>query len=113
MPKRSARPNVPLQHDLIISGPKVRNMDLFCFASRTFENICLGVGAKRWAVATVSDAQMRMRRTKAEKYMLPGSRGLLYCNPTHSFTVPFITESKADLINVIQDLWPERWELPF
>jgi len=88
-------------------------MDLFCFASRTVENICLGVGAKRWAVATVSDAQMRTRRTKAEKYMLPGSRGLLYCNPTHSFTVPFITVSKADPITVIEDIWPERWELPF
>jgi len=88
-------------------------MDLFCFASRTVENIRLGVDARRWAVATVSPAMMKGRRTKAEKYMHPGSRGLFYCNPTHSFTVPFITESKADPIAVVGDIWPEMWELPF
>lgn len=88
-------------------------MDLFCFASRSVENIEIGVRFRRWAVATVSNAQMRSRRTKADKYLLPGSRGLLYCNPTHSFTVPFIVESKADPLAVVRDIWPEMWELPF
>lgn len=88
-------------------------MDLFCFASRSIENIAIGVRARRWAVATVSNVQMKIRRTKAEKYLFPGSRGLLYCNPTHSFTVPFIVESKADPLAVVRDIWPEMWELPF
>jgi hypothetical protein len=88
-------------------------MDLFCFASRSVENIWLGVRARRWAVATVSSTQMSIRRTKAERYLLPGSRGVLYCNPTHSFTVPFVTESKADPLAVVADIWPEPWELPF
>ena len=88
-------------------------MDLFCFASRTVENIWLGVRAGRWAVATVSNSLMRGRRTKAEKYLAPGCRGLLYCNPTHSFTTPFIVKSKVDPLAVVADIWPERWELPF
>jgi hypothetical protein len=56
---------------------------------------------------------MRTRKTKAEKYLFPGCRGLPYSNPTHSFTTPFIVESKADPLAVVADIWPERWELPF
>lgn len=86
---------------------------LFCFASRTVENIVRGVAARRWAVATVSDPAMRSRLTKARRYLEPGDCGLLYCNPTHAFTVPFIVESKADPSAVILDIWPEPWVLPF
>jgi hypothetical protein len=53
------------------------------------------------------------RITKAEKYFREGSRGVLYCNPTHSFTTPFIAESAADPKRVITDIWPEPWVLPF
>ena len=88
-------------------------MDLFCFASRDLCNIWRGVRAKRWAVATVSDPAMKGRITKAEKYLAPGSRGLLYCNPTHSFTTPFLVESRADPRAVVVDIWPEPWVLPF
>jgi hypothetical protein len=56
-------------------------MDLFCFASRSLENIWLGVRARRWAVATVSNPQMRTRRTKAEKYLFPGSPGTALLQP--------------------------------
>ena len=88
-------------------------MNLFCFASRSLENIQRGVAAERWAVSTVSDQQMRVRVTKAKRYFEPGSRGLLYCNPTHSFTVPFEVTSHADPHSVVTDIWPEPWVLPF
>ena len=88
-------------------------MHLFCFASRNLENIQRGVDAKKWAVATVSDAAMKGRVTKAKRYFEPGVRGLLYCNPTHSFTVPFVATSYADPEAIVSDIWPEPWVLPF
>lgn len=88
-------------------------MDLFCFASRNEENIWRGYKARMWAVATVSDSQMRGRVTKANKYLKNGSRGLLYCAPTQSFTVPFIVMSSADPHKIVKDIWPEPWVLPF
>lgn len=88
-------------------------MHLFCFASRNQENIRRGIEARKWAVATVSHSAMQSRATKAKKYMHPGDMGLLYCNPTHSFTVPFIVRSVADPITVVKDIWPEAWVLPF
>jgi hypothetical protein len=56
---------------------------------------------------------MSGRVSKARKYMDVGSLGLLYCNPTHSFTVPFVVRSKADPHFVEMDIWPEAWVLPF
>ena len=56
---------------------------------------------------------MRVRITKADRYFRPGDRGLLYCNPTHSFTTPFIVESRADPEAIVTDIWPEPWCLPF
>jgi hypothetical protein len=88
-------------------------MKLFCFASRSLENIWLGVRARRWAVATTSDNDMKVRRTKAERYVDVGDRGLLYCNPTHSFTTPFIIQSKPDPLGVVTDVWPTPWVFPF
>lgn len=88
-------------------------MEMFCFASRTEENIWRGYRARLWAVATVGDSQMRARITKAERYLKAGSRGLLYCGPTNSFTVPFVVEAPADPSVVIKDVWPEPWVLPF
>ncbi len=88
-------------------------MKLFCFASRNQHNIALGVQAGLWATATVSFQAMRVRKTKADRYFRPGDRGLLYCNPTHSFTTPFLVESDADQDAVVTDVWPEPWVLPF
>lgn len=90
-----------------------RNIDLFCFASRSLDNIRRGIEAKKWAVATVSDAAMKTRISKAKRYFLEGSHGLLYCNETHSFTTPFISTSRADPITVVTDIWREHWVLPF
>ena len=89
-------------------------MKLFCFASKNLENIWLGVKHQKWAVATDSNQEtMAGRATKASKYLIPGVHGLLYCNPLHSFTVPFVVTSMADPQKVIQDIWPEGWSLPF
>lgn len=88
-------------------------MDLFCFASNTERNIWLGWQARKWAVATVSASAMKGRITKAERYFAPGASGLLYCKETNSFTTPFIVDSYADPEEVVTDIWPEPWRLPF
>jgi hypothetical protein len=88
-------------------------LNLFCFASRDAENIRLGIAARKWAVATVSDSAMKSRIGRAKKYFKVGSRGLLYCNPTQSFTTPFVVESEVDPFGVVTDIWSTPWVLPF
>lgn len=89
-------------------------MNLFCFASRSIENIRIGIEHQLWAVASLLNQQsMAARATKAERYLKPGDFGVLYCNPTHSFTTPFIIRSYADPVKVVLDVWPEPWRLPF
>src|SRR5690349_14004001 len=89
-------------------------MKLFCFASDSLRNIQLGHDAGYWAVAEVSKRAMRSRITKAETYLKLGSRGLLYCKETQSFTVPFETESAADPLRVERIISPgQAWHLPF
>lgn len=89
-------------------------MELFCFASQNLRNIELGVRHQMWAVATLLNASaMAARARKAEKYLHPEALGLLYCNPRHAFTVPFIVRSTADQEKIVTDIWPEPWCLPF
>lgn len=88
-------------------------MDLYCFASATETNIWAGIGAGLWAVASSpNDAFMQGRRTKAAKMQI-GALGLLYCARTSSFTTPFVVLSQPDPINIVTDVWPEEWCLPF
>ena len=89
-------------------------MDLFCFASRNARNIELGIEHKLWAVGTLlHQSSMAARVTKAHRYLHEGACGLLYCNPKHAFTTPFIVRSRADPVKVVNDVWPEPWRLPF
>jgi len=89
-------------------------MDLFCFASRNVENIELGIKHQMWAVGTLlNQSAMDARITKAKKYLRPGAFGVLYCNPLHSFTTPFIVQSYVDPHRVVTDVWPQPWRLPF
>jgi hypothetical protein len=89
-------------------------MDLFCFASKNVENIKCGIAHQLWAVGTLLNQQsMAARVTKAERYLCPGAFGVLYCNPLHAFTTPFIVRSHADPGTVVNDVWPEPWCLPF
>jgi|GEM_PF-917504 len=90
------------------------DMDLFCFASRSIENIQIGIANQLWAVATLSNVQsMAARVTKAQRYFRAGAKGVLYCNPTQSFTTPFRVLTDADPEAVVTDVWPEPWRLPF
>jgi hypothetical protein len=89
-------------------------MDLFCFASRDVRNIEIGIEHQMWAVGTLmNQSTMAARITKAQRYMRPGAFGVLYCNPLHSFTTPFIVQSYADPVRVVTDIWPQPWRLPF
>ena len=88
-------------------------MRLFCFPCRDLKNIPLGIASKMWAVATVSEVAMKARASKAKKYLREGDVGLLYCNPIHSFTTPFVVKSRVDTGRVVRDIWPEAWVLPF
>jgi hypothetical protein len=89
-------------------------MNLFCFASRNVENVKIGIESQLWAVATLPNQQsMAGRVTKALRYLRPGDFGVLYCNPLHSFTTPFIVRSCVDPEKVVTDVWPEAWVLPF
>lgn len=89
-------------------------MNLFSFASRNVKNIELGIEHQMWAVGTVLNHQtMQARVTKAQKYLHPEAFGVLYCNPWHAFTTPFIVKSHADPNRVVTDVWPEAWRLPF
>lgn len=87
-------------------------MKLYSFASRNEENIRRGYEARTWAVSTVSDSAMKGRVTKSQK-VSPGDKGVLFCGPLHSFTVPFIITSVPDPDVVVKDIWPEAWVLPF
>lgn len=89
-------------------------MELFSFASRSIRNIELGIEHQTWAVGTLlNQSAMAARITKAERYLRPGAFGMLYCNPLHAFTTPFIVRSRADPLRVVTDIWPEPWRLPF
>lgn len=88
-------------------------MNLFCFASCSVANIRIGVNARKWAVATTSDSDMKARRTKADRYLSVGDKGLLYCNETHSFTTPFIVASRVNPTAVVTDVWSSPWVFPF
>ena len=88
------------------------HMELFCFASKSLTNIWAGIGARMWAVAETSESDMRGRITKSKR-MTVGSLGILYCNETHSFTTPFLVYSEPNPEKVIDDIWPEKWRLPF
>lgn len=83
-------------------------------ASKNIENIKIGIENQLWAVGTLLNQQsMAGRTTKAMKYLRPGDCGLLYCNPLHAFTTPFIAQSFADPEDVVNDVWQESWVLPF
>ena len=86
------------------------NLELFLFTSKNVTNIWAGIGAGRWAVSETSDMQSRITKSRR---MRVGSLGLLYCSENQCFTTPFIVYSEADPKEVVADVWPEKWRLPF
>jgi hypothetical protein len=87
-------------------------MELYLFTSKNLTNIWAGIGAGMWAVSETSPTDMQTRITKSSRMKI-GSLGLLYCSDNHSFTTPFIVYSHPDSVRVVEDIWPERWRLPF
>lgn len=88
-------------------------MEIYVFASDTLTNIWAGVGSERWAVAPTDEgAFAKGRITKARKMPI-GAFGILYCKATKALTVPFVVYSKADEVEEVNDVWPEKWVLPF
>ena len=88
-------------------------MDIFVFASKNLTNIWAGIGARLWAVSHRGDAVMELGRKTKSQNMRIGSFGILYCNETHALTTPFIVYSKPDLHLTVENVWPEKWVLPF
>jgi len=88
-------------------------MDIFVFSSKNLTNIWAGIGAKLWAVAEREQSASAMGRERKSQNMLVGSFGALYCVETHALTTPFIVYSKPDKERVIDNVWPEKWVLPF
>lgn len=45
--------------------------------------------------------------------MAIGSLGILYWSGGKAFTTPFIVTSEPDPNEVVPDVWPEEWVMPF
>jgi hypothetical protein len=87
-------------------------MELFVFSSMNLTNIWAGIGARLWAVSKRDETQVKAMVTKSRR-MNVGSSGVLYCSETKSFTTPFLVYSKADATQIVANVWPEEWILPF
>ena len=90
-------------------------MELFCFASRSEENIAKGVARGLWAVAPPRDERFMDAQIKKSQNLLPDAKGIIYCNcdGARYFTVPFIVRGEPELREEI-DVWaPQKWWLPF
>ncbi len=88
-------------------------MEVFVFASKNLTNIWAGIGARLWAVSHGGDAVMELGRKTKSQNMRIGSFGILSCNETHALTTPFIVYSKPDLHLTVENVWSEKWVLPF
>ena len=86
-------------------------MDLYVFSSSNLTNIWAGVGARMWAV---SPAQAKNVSIRGKAKNLPrGACGIFYCVENKVLTTPFVVKSTPDQHQVVSDIWPENWELPF
>lgn len=86
-------------------------MELFVFSAANLTNIWAGVGAHMWAVSP-EQASNASIQGKARKFQV-GSLGLFYCVATKSLTTPFLVTTTPRFGEVIANVWPESWELPF
>ena len=88
-------------------------MRIYAFASNTLTNIWAGVGAGRWAVSPSDNMSYTKGRTTRSQKMPIGAGGILYCNEIKSFTTPFIVYSVPNPNEIVDEIWPEPWVLPF
>ncbi|WP_439631664.1 hypothetical protein [Shinella sp.] len=87
-------------------------VSVYVFSSKSITNIWAGFGAGTWAVAIGAEATNKGKTTKALKMPI-GSFGLLYCEPWKAFTLPFVTCSVPQSGSFEEEIWAERWMLPF
>jgi hypothetical protein len=87
-------------------------VNVYVFSSKSITNIWAGFGASTWAVAIGSETTNKGKTTKAQKMPI-GSFGLLYCEPWKAFTLPFVTCSVPEPGSFEEEIWAERWMLPF
>ncbi len=90
----------------------MNQIDVFVFSSNTLTNIWAGVGARLWAVSEQQKRKVRGAKRKAQSLHI-GSLGVLYCVKDKCFTTPFVVSSRPNLEDVIKNVWPEEWVLPF
>jgi hypothetical protein len=86
-------------------------LNVYLFSSKNLTNIWAGIGAGLWAVSTQA-AQQPPVRAGAQDFPA-GALGLFYCTEIKSLTTPFMVLSRPDLRRVVDNVWPERWALPF
>ncbi len=87
-------------------------MNLFVFSSRNLTNIWAGIGACLWAISEQQAANVSGAHVKARSMRI-GAAGVIYCSDTQSFTSPFLVLSKPAEDEIVTDVWPEAWTLPF
>ena len=87
-------------------------VDVYCFTSKNQTNIWAGYGAKKWAVAEVSERDMEIRKSKSLNIPV-GSYGQIYCSVAPQyFTMPFKFASDIEW-RMEAKIWPEPWAMPF
>lgn len=87
-------------------------MNLYVFSSKSLTNIWAGIGAGRWAISEQAAANVGGVAPKAKKMRI-GSQGIIYCSDVSAFTTPFLVISQPEEDVMVDDVWPERWTLPF
>ncbi len=88
------------------------SVSIYVFSSKSITNIWAGFGAGTWAVGIGSETTNKGKTTKALKMPI-GSFGLLYCEPWKAFTLPFVTCSIPEVGSYEEEIWADRWMLPF
>jgi hypothetical protein len=88
-------------------------LKLYFFASKNTTNIWAGYGARMWAVsADAEDSMTKAWKTKARAVRV-GQAGVIYRSQDQVFTMPFLFASVPAADREVDDIWPERWVLPF
>ena len=89
-------------------------MKLFVFVCKNTTNIWAGIGARLWAVSEADPTIMKARETRAKEVRI-GNCGIIYCSAEDkkSLTTPFIFTSAPKIGQHEENVWPERWQMPF
>lgn len=90
----------------------MQKVNIFVFPSKVTKHIDLGCYHRKWALPPCDVSEERKRIGRAKK-MEVGAFGLFYDEPRKALTVPFIIGSDTSEEEVIEGIWPGKWQLPF